>query len=494
MPERIKTYGAEIEKSVSNRFSGQPQGVTQEYFKWLFIETTQRGYKPEYHDSQILEGYHLGVVSQTLGEQGLDNATNLLETALPVSSSLEELDNKMQEDLAMVQNSLEVEGATVINMSIHPLGSTDERSYKAFVAPKGVYRYILSRGWDHSAGIDAKAQNSPTTGVSAEQAADAVSVVIGLGAATVGIFGNSPVAEGKISGTKETRLTMWKRMMANSQSEGDRKTAQYPETRFHTLANYLDWMFGDGTNIHFVKIQNEGDYKTSSRLITIDGNPSVLQYIAEKEWIGTVFGSEEKISVKPHLAHLEGMQFAQFAGARIRWAFKEDLDLPEFLQAQKMGNQESVFASGTKYMYIEGRDPGANFPDKQLADVGEDVRRSVVIAPSAIQAGLINNLEEATKLLDSYAWEKLGKLREMAIQDGMLGEWGGISVKDLAEKVIDIAASGLQADQQWMLAYPIYVLETGKNGADRFLERLGGRIDRDSIAKAVLERNIYLNK
>lgn len=494
MSERIKTYGAEIEKPVSNAITGEPQGITQHYFERLSAQAEARGDKWEYHDSQISNGFHLGVVSSTLGEQGLDNGTNLLETALPVVDNLEELNTRMQNDLRVVQDALEVEGATVINMSNHPLGKTDPEAYRTYVAPKGVYAYIRSRGWDHSAGIDAKAQNSPTTGVSAEEAADGVSVMIGFGAANIGLFGNSPVSEGQVNGKKENRLAMWDRMMANSRSGGDKKTARFPKARFNDLSDYMEWMFGRGTNIHFVQIQNGGDYKTSSRLITIDDDPSVLDYLARPEWTGTVFGSNEKVVVNPDMGHLEAMQFAQFTGARIRWVFNGSVSTEEFIKAQIYHRVEEVFAKGTKFIYIEGRDPGANFPDRQLADAGDGIYRSITIAPSAIQAGLIHNLGEATQLLNSYRWNDLGRLREAAIKDGLQGSSDGLSVQSLTQQVIETAARGLREDQQWMLAYPRYVLQTGNNGADRFLQQLGDNTDRASIAKAVVSRNVVLNK
>ena len=282
--------------------------------------------------------------------------------------------------------------------------------------------------------------------------------------------------------------------MVNSSSEGDRKTARFPNARFSDLADYIEWMFGKGTNIHFVQVQNGGDYKTSSRLITVDGNPSVLDYLNKTEWAGTVFGSGEKVIVKPELTHLEAMQFAQFTGARIRWAFNGNLNIEEFLESQRSHRLEEVFTRETKYMYIEGRDPGANFPDRQLAEPGDNITRSVVIAPAAIQAGLINNLGGATKLLDSHSWSNLGHLRKAAIREGLQGKVDGLSVQGLAQQVVEIAARGLKEDQQWMLAYPKYVLQTGKNGADRFLEKLGDDSDRASIAKAVVARNVYLGR
>ncbi len=118
-------------------------------------------------------------------------------------------------------------------------------------------------------------------------------------------------------------------------------------------------------------------------------------------------------------------------------------------------------------MWIEGRDPGANFPDREILEAGDEIASSVIIAPAAIQAGLIRNLDKSSAYIDSIPWLKLKALREAAIKDGLTGEVDGLTVFDFANKILEIAAKGLTADEQKYLAYPRWVLETGQNGADR---------------------------
>ena len=86
----------------------------------------------------------------------------------------------------------------------------------------------------------------------------------------------------------------------------------------------------------------------------------------------------------------------------------------------------------------------------------------------------------------------LGRLREAAIKDGLQGEVNGETVGSLTGKVLEVASRGLEPDEQWMLSYPQWVLETGKNGADRALQQLGDNTDRESIRKLVLSRNVLL--
>lgn len=491
-----RTYGLEIEKPVANGQTGEVQGVSQDYFQALAKLAQQRDQQAHFHTSDVNPNVVLGVTSPDLGDQGLDNGTNLQETALPYRTDpqgLEQLNQLIKLDLQTVTQALAQEGATVVNLANHPLGKTDQKTYQTYVVPKGIYAYLWHRGWDHSAGIDAKAQNSPATGVTPEEAADAFSVILGFGSAFVGLFANSPVAEGEVTGNKESRLKIWGRMMANSISEGDRLTTQFPSEKPHSLKDYFTWMYGPKTNIHFVKTASGTDYKTSGKIIVVDGNPSVLEYLTRKEYPGQVLGTNQKVMIKPELAHMEAMQFAQFAGARIRWGLDyQKADIQGFLAAMQTNQVEEYFKKTANFVYIEGRDPGANFPDRELLAAGKNIARSVTISPSALQAGLIRNLPEAVKLLNQYSWPVLAKLKEEAIKNGLSGAVDGITVASLAQKVLEVAARGLAPNEQWMLSYPRWVLKTGMNGADRALKYLGDNPDREKIRQLVISRKIVL--
>jgi len=483
----MTTYGAEIEKPISDIDSQKSHHITQQFFRLI----AKQIYCNNIQFSDIEPDTIIGADVENVGHIGLDNAFNLQETSSRVTNSLEELDDVLSNDLKIVQTALSNEGASVINMSIHPLGSTDIKFYKAMVAPKGVYEYISLRGWDHKAGIDAKAQNSPSTGVEPKDAAKAVTTIIGSGPAFIGLFANSPFAEGKVSGYKETRATMWERFMSKSISEGDRNTAKFPNKPFDSLKEYYNWMFGPGTNIHFILIDNS-DYKTfGDAAILIDNNPCVLEYLNNEVQEGMRFSTGEHISIIPDLSHLEAMQFAQFTGARIRWKFNHKIiNKNLFLEAYNANTLEQLFTDGgTEYVYIEGRDPGANFPDMQLIDIDPNIATSTYLAPSAIQAGLIHNLDEAHQYIRSIPWLKLKLLRESAIKYGLDGIVESLSVKEFSRNIIDIAAKGLTDKEHKYLKYPIYVLETNKNGADRALDLYNSGLP---IKKIVQSRHVII--
>lgn len=504
----VKTYGAEIEKPLANALNGLPHKVSQEFFKRLQKASKKRRTFDHLHLSDVVDNVSVGVVSKDLGEQGLDNAFNNQETSLPYQTSLEQLKKLMDLDLKTIQNALYDENGTVINMAIHPLIKRDIKTYKNYVAPKGVYPYLWYRGWDHTAGIDARAQNSPATGVNVWDAADAVSVIIGAGAATIGLFANSPYEDFKRSSYKEARLTMWDRMMKRSKVPGDRETAEFPPNRFRTLAEYFSWMFGGNTGTHFVLAQQksfEANYKSmGDRMLIIDGNPSVLEFLSKETWCASFFSeivkntTPKKVEVTPASSHMELMQFAQFAGARVRYGLKhQQFPIQDFVLACKTNNSdivEKIFEKYATYTYIEGRDPGSNFPDREIVNAGKDIADSVMIAPSALQAGLLNNLKEAVQFIDRFEWQELKLLRDAAIKDGLQGKVGTQTVYDFTKKILEIAGGGLTSKEHKYLRYPEWVLRTNKNGADRAIEFVEAQ--KQSLKKALQQlihaRNVII--
>lgn len=156
---------------------------------------------------------------------------------------------------------------------------------------------------------------------------------------------------------------------------------------------------------------------------------------------------------------------------------------------------DDLFSRQGAFFYIEGRDPGATFADKELVDIaGEEVARSVIISPAALHAGLIRNKEASTRVIERYGWDTLRGLRAAAIKDGIQATYNGAAVSDLCEDLVATAYDSLRSDEQWMLAYPEHVLETQRNGADRALayydKLTGGAYEK--IKKIVRERMAIL--
>lgn len=486
--------GLELEMVVAGR-DGSTHAVGP-FFRALARLKQARGLGPVL---KTVNGRDFAVVSPLI-HSSLDNAFNNLESAIgPVTGGaggLAALADLVAEELEDVVDALAEEGATVLNFSEHPDVAISPDFYAGIRAPKAIYDYwVKVRGWNHSVGVDAKAQNGPTTAVSAETAVPALNVVLGLAPALIALYANSPFEGGRLTGLKENRLTIWPRMFEGARFSGDRRLQQLPDEPFGELRDYMGWMFGPGTAIQMLPIGAKTDYKNAGGMLRVIGDPSGLEFLGGGLWRGICQLSGRPIDITPSLRHIEHLQFAQFLDARIRYSLATAPSVGEFFEAMaRSGGLEELFSSNARYLYIEGRAPGSNFPDRELVDEAEPtVATSCVMSASAIQAGLIRNLEASRTLVYRWGWKRLRALRERAIADGLAGEVDGLLVADLCREVLAIASEGLRPDERWMLAFPNHVLRTGLTGADRSIA-FWERSDRSprSLRDLVRRRRIVL--
>ncbi len=440
----------------------------QAYFDTLLDIKRARGQAGE---PIFLAGRCVGV-STRQAECGLDNGFNLLETALaPVQGGrggLDRLARASYQELADSLQALKADGACVLNASQHPACARDNSWYERVCVPRPIYHELRGhRGWHHWEGIDAKAQNGANTSVPVEQAVRALNVAVALASASIALFANSPLESGQPAGYKENRMTLWPRMFGPAHFPGDLFLSTYPARAFHDLADFFGWMFGRGTVTRGLPMQASYDYK-SVPVVILDGAPSLLEFLQSPQWPGRRADTGEAVSLQPQAQHVEYSQIGQFLDARLRYRLGRLPALEDIMRAwRREGGLESLFLTSGAQTYIEARAPGAIFADAALLEeAGVDVARSALLSPSALQAGLLGNLDEAWRLVTDTGWRELGSLRLPAMRAGI----EDARVKALCADVLAVARSGLDDDDRRWLAYPEFVLAGGRCAADRQLD------------------------
>ena len=482
----LTSLGVELEMAVACNKDSSSHFVGP-FFSNLYAGKYARGETAQLkvaHDGRDI------AVTSVLGCTSLDNAFNNIESAIgPVGMAgrpggLETLDVWVRTELEAVEAALAAEGAMVLNFSEHPALAIDDHLYQRIRAPKPIYDYWVNcRGWNHKVGIDAKAQNSPCTGVAVCDAVMALNTVLAASPAFIALFANSPFENGEYTGYRENRLTIWPRMFRNAYCVADDRLHRLPPQPFANLRGYFEWMFGADTAMQRIPSSlGNSKYKDIADVVCVEGNPSLLTFLRGKHWLahrcaqGGIDSAQDcnkgqPVEVRPSLAHLAFQQFAQFLDARIRFGFAHEPALDEFFAAwERPFGLEDLFETHFDFCYIEGRSPGANFADREIFDeAGAEVAASVVMAPSALQAGLLRNPSAAWRWLEHWPWRALPALRDAAMRDGLNGRVGSLSVRTLCEELLEIAGKELSRDEAWMLAYPQHVLRSGRNGADRAL-------------------------
>jgi hypothetical protein len=418
-----------------------------------------------------LAGRCIGLQTDT-AECGLDNGFNLLETALaPVddsASGLELLAALAHQELADTLQALESDQGCVLNVSQHPDCPRNADWYAKVCVPRPIYHELRDhRGWHHWEGIDAKAQNGANTSVPLRHAVQALNAAIALAPASLALFANSPLESGRDTGLKENRMTIWPRVFGPARFKGDALLCTYPARPFIDLGDFFRWMFGSGTVARGLPLEQSYDYK-SVPTVLLDNDPCLADFLSAPAWRGRRSDDGSAVELAPYAGHFEYSQIGQFLDARLRYRLDVLPPLPDLMQAwQRDGGLEALFAACGAQAYIEARAPGAGFADEcLLREGGIAEAHSLLLAPSAVQKGLLANLDEATRLVEEWGWQTLGALREPAMRLGL----DDARVKLLCSQVLSVARAGLPSTEVRWLAYPEFVLASGRTGADRLLD------------------------
>lgn len=403
---------------------------------------------------------------------GFDNGFNLPELSIGPVESLEYLNNLINVKLNKLSKHLTNSGIGLVNFSEHPYVKISPEFYSKMCVPRPIYKYWNEiRGWNHSSGIDSKAHMSPSFGVSAKRAIDALNVMLGFSPAFIAIYANSPFEAGELTGNIENRLTLWTRMFDGCRYPSD-INAGLRTAYFTSFKDYFQWMYGDNfihalpdTYSHFKAC---GDVFAPIEPVTYD------VFFASKGIETQSIIRGEKRFIEPAVYHPEYFQFAKFIDARIRFILKDNLHPSEFMR--KIENFNEI----AENVYIEMRSPGTNLPDHFTREsAGNKVADSVIISSCALMKGLLCNLDEALRNMpDDFC-----KLRSSAIRESMKN----VRLRSLAEKMIEIARGGLGESEKWMLAYPEYVVENGQSNGMRGLKDYeSGKTLQDMVLERLL--------
>lgn len=489
----LPSLGAELEMVVIDEATGASACVGPGYFTSL--EAIRRP-----HGDTRLEriGDTTVALHSDIGVNGIDNGFNLLETAhAPVpagQNGLAQLAQAMQRDLSDVVRALATQGLALTSLAQHPTAGTGPEQYARAVAPKSIYRYLTTlRGWSHAAGIDAKAQNGPTTGLSADNAIPALNLLLATSPAFIALFANSPFESGRPSGLMETRMTLWPRMVATSRVRADRERTGLPPRWFTSLDDYFAWTFAPGTVMHAIP-PDQGSYKGGAAFFVAgDGTMNAGDFFRGGPVSGQAVGNGERAILTPSAAHFEFLQWSNFLDFRLRFAFGQPGPTAAELAGAlgPGGGFDALFRDHATNLYLENRCSGATFPDADLSGTADaPVLQSCMIAASALQAGLVaatisDGGDDGAAFLRRWPLKTIHGLREQAIRLPLCAPENRLLMA-LCTETLELARRHLPEADQPCLAYADWVLATGRTGAQRALDHWNrlGKPPLDELARA----------
>lgn len=471
----LPSLGAELEMAVIDG-AGASGLIDDRYF--LALQKLRGGSGQT--RIETMEGRIVALVSP-MGVNGIDNGFNLLETAhaaIPAGTGgFDRLDARMRTDLGQVLEALDAQGLHLTSLAQHPTAGTGSEQYARAVAPKPVYDYLNRiRGWTHSAGIDAKAQNGPTTGVDLDNCIPALNLLLAASPAFIALFANSPFEAGRPSGLMETRMTVWPRVVSSSRVPADRERVGLPPQWFDSLGDYFAWTFAPGTVMQAIPAAS-GSYKGRTALfVASDGRLNAGDFFRGGPVPGREVQSGDLHEIVPGAAHFEFLQWSNFLDFRIRFAFGHPGPSQGELAAAfaEPALFEQLFRDHAANLYMENRCAGATFADVDLAErAPHPAQDSCMIAPSAMQAGLVIAARaHGAGFCHRWPMERVTSLRERAIRDALSGN--DPELQGFCAEVLDLARLHLPETERGHLAYADWVLDTGLTGAQRALDHRAG--------------------
>ncbi|KPQ06105.1 MAG: hypothetical protein HLUCCA12_11690 [Rhodobacteraceae bacterium HLUCCA12] len=414
---------------------------------------------------------------------GIDNGWNLLETAhAPVAAGqggLSRMARRMRDDIADVRSALAKLDLRLTSLAQHPTAGSGAALYRRVVAPKPIYQYLTGRrGWNHAAGIDAKAQNGPTTGTNPDEATTVLNLLLATAPAFIALFANSPFENGCRSGQMETRMTLWPRMVSSSRFPADRARVGLPPRWFTSLGEYFTWTFAPDTVMHAVPA-GSGSYKGDTALFEPDGGPmNAMRFFAGGPVQGSSVQTGAQTLLTPSADHFVFLQWSNFLDFRIRFAFAPPgPDVADLSAAfADPARFLPLFREHSSNLYIENRCTGASFFDADLATrAPRQAQVSCMIAPLALQAGLTKAARfHGADFCARWPVAKVARLRAQAIRTGIAPRQSGAeadALRAFCAEVLGLARRYLSDKDAEHLSYADWVLDTGLTGAQRAIDQ-----------------------
>ena len=292
--------------------------------------------------------------------------------------------------------------------SFFPDLKTEKIWYRGFLRFEGL---AMRHSFAHNI-----AAHQPCIDVTYDELIPALNILNGLSGVVIALFANSGWGELRAQCCHEEREHRW-----NQWSEGSGERVAFsgiPRAPFNNLVDYLklNWSIP-------VRAVHRG-----GSLLSIWPAPTIHAYLHGKEFPALDLATQETTVVRPTMEDVNMLAQYLWIQARAKFIFDESLPLADFLRAYDRGTVDDLARAHLTKLYVETR------------NIACQSWREVMAAP-AFLLGLIENKDEALRMVESKSWRFWRALREKTLKKSMQVD----GVIPLAQQIVEIAQKGLQA-------------------------------------------------
>ncbi len=252
--------------------------------------------------------------------------------------------------------------------------------------------------------------------VTFEESISVINTLNAISGITIALFANTGVGECSVQDYHEVREHRWDEAVRELPEES-MKMRGIPSKPFKTLRDYFEYNF----DIPFAGISRE---KTLHR---VTSSINIGTFLREKKWNTFDVGNVCPGEVETTMRDLNELTMYIWTQCRFKIFFDEQQSLASFFDAYDSHNVDEFAQKNTTKLYVETRNM-ASQPWEE------------VMCTPAFMLGLVENISEAQKIVDSKSWEYWIELREKTIEKSLEVD----EVIPFAEQLLAIAKQGLE--------------------------------------------------
>jgi len=271
--------------------------------------------------------------------------------------------------------------------------------------------------------------------VSYDELVDVLNLMNGIGGVTIALFANSGFGEWEVKSAHSERELRWNRIKEGSKDTFEHISGLTKEP-LTSLADYISYSW----RTPLQAIHRGKTLHSVNEFITIG------DYFKKSQWDAFDHGAIEPSTVSPSVKDINDQAQYFWPQSRAKFWFDESRPLEEFLSAYAGEEFGDYGRDHVTKLYVETR------------NIGAQPWNEVMVAP-AFLLGLIENLEEAKKIVDDKPWKYWIELREKTLLKSMEVD----EVVPIAQTLFSIAKQGL--------------VNRGR-GEEKYIEPLVARIEK----------------
>jgi gamma-glutamylcysteine synthetase len=363
----------------------------------------------------MVDGYEIDITT--------DMSRCTFEVTVPPSSSLARNEYNIKTILGILSNAVTDSGLVILGLGAHPFA---DRALKNMM-PKPRYSF-MSRCFkeEELIGMTITAATQFHVEVTSEDAARVLNVLSGFTPALVAATGNSTVIEGEISRYKEYRGIVWDLHASAGSIE---KCRVGIPALFKNVDHYIEYLASHAPIIT-KRVLREGEetYVFFARTLS-----SFAEFVREGQADAYRMDTGEKIKIVPQFGDLRILEGTVWPDARLRTRF----GTVEFRPCAFQPSVDDIMAIG------------------------------------AVVRGLTENSREAEDFLARYTLKEIQQARQDVIVGGFDSAIGGTQTTVVCDKMLNIAARGLNESERKFLNPIRTNLEERMSPADRTRKSFG---------------------